>query len=276
MAKLNVGKFRPDFLDHRPPQARRGEDVGLVDAGQLAAPGPGELEREADDTADLLLRVRQRVTGGALARIAGRFLARSEVHAASQLTDDEEVDAGEEIGAKRRCRNERRVNGYRSQIGEQPQPAAQREQGLLRSDLRVRVVPAGATDRAEEDGIGAATDLDVLGPDRDTERVDGRPAGRDFGPVGREPEPLADRVEHRASCSKDLRPDSVTGNGHEAIGRAPHESLPLSWSCRPLSEVGGRGPRCHPPEDSSTTRGLTNPADTPLISAPWSLLTATR
>ena len=38
-----------DLVGDRPPQPRGREDVGLVDAGDAAAPAARQLEREADD-----------------------------------------------------------------------------------------------------------------------------------------------------------------------------------------------------------------------------------
>ena len=46
-----------ELVDDLAPQARRGEDVRLVDARQAAAAAAGELEGEADDAPDLALRV---------------------------------------------------------------------------------------------------------------------------------------------------------------------------------------------------------------------------
>jgi hypothetical protein len=128
MADLDVRVLRSEVLDDRPPEPRRREHVGLVDARQALTPSPGELECHLDDPSDLRLRVRQRVAGDARPRLAGRLRPASEIEPARQLADDQQVDALEEVGTERRRRHERRVDGHRPEVREQPEAAAQREE----------------------------------------------------------------------------------------------------------------------------------------------------
>ena len=88
----------------------------------------------------------------------------AEVEAAGELAEDQAVDALEQLGLERRGVDERRLDGDRAQVGEQPEAAAQREQRLLRPDRGVGVVPLRPADRAEQHGVGVAARLDVLGP----------------------------------------------------------------------------------------------------------------
>ena len=99
------------------------------------------------------------------------------------------------------------VTGRR--FANRPEPAAQREQRLLRPDRGRRIGPLRPADGAEQDRIGRAARLDVLGPDRDAVRVDGDAPGEDLGPVDREPEPPPGRVDDPAGGLDDLGPDPV-------------------------------------------------------------------
>ena len=142
--QLDVGEVGVDLVGHLAPQAARREDVRLVDLGDLAPAGPGELEREGHDPADLRLRVPQRVDRGpALVGLALlRWLA--EVQAAGELAEDQAVDALEQLRLERRGVDELRLDRDRAQIGVQPQAAAQREQRLLGPDRRRRGCPTSA------------------------------------------------------------------------------------------------------------------------------------
>ena len=143
-----------------------------------------------------------------------------EVDPAGELADDEHVHAGQQLRAERRGRHERRVDGDRPQVRVQPEPAAQREQGLLRADPRVRVVPARTADGAKEDRVGRPAALHVLGQDGQPVGVDGRAAGEHVRPVEPEPEGLARRVEDGPGMTDHLRPDPVAGDGDEPVERA--------------------------------------------------------
>ena len=79
--------------------------------------------------------------------------------------------------------------------------------------------------------------------------VDRGAPGKDLSPLDVEPERPARGIEDIPPSGDDLGPDTVPGNSRQAVLR--HEG-------------------------SSTTRGETNATETPLISAPRSLFTATR
>ena len=142
-------------------------------------------------------------------------------------------------------------------VGVQPEPAAQREQGLLGPDRRARVGPLRAADRAEQDRVGLAARGEVLVADRDPEGIDGGAADEVLRPVDPEPEARPGRVDDAPRGGDDLGPDPVAGDRRDAVAR----------------ELAGRA-LGH--GIASPRRGATNATDTPLISAPWSLLTATR
>ncbi len=190
----------------------------------------------------------------AVARLAGRLAAVAEVDAAGQLADDEHVHAVEQLRAQRRGRGQRRMDADRSQVGEQAQAAAQREQRLLRADRRGRIGPlrvrrprrAGSRRprrrRSTSSGRMATPYASIAAPP--TRNSDHSTAN---------PNALAGRVDDAPGGGHDLRPDAVARDRRDPIG-----------------EVALRhGSPC-------SVRGATNATATPLISAPWSLLTAIR
>ncbi|SRR6266404_4144068 len=137
----------------------------------------------------------------------------------------------------------------RTEIRKEPETAAQREERLLGTDRRIRVVPFRPADRAEQDRVRCSGSRYIAVADRDPVGVDGSAARQDLGPLDLEVMHLTRRVEDRPRSRDDLGSDAISGDGGDAVSR--HEG-------------------------SSTTRGDTNATETPLISAPRSLLTATR
>ena len=121
-----------------------------------------------------------------------------------------------------------------AKVREEPEPAAQREQGLLRADGRGRIGPLRSADGAEEDRVGVAAGLDVLGPDRDPVRVDRDAPGHDLRPVHREPEPLSGGIDDTPRGVDDLGPDPVARDGDDSVrGKAD----PPSWEALAGAEV---------------------------------------
>ena len=194
------GSSRGDLVDDRPPQARRRQDVGLVDARHPAAAPAARARRRAGRCADLALRrtaaCRARARSPA---VAGRLAPLPEVDAAGQLADDQQVDAVEQLRAERRRGDERRMDGDRPQVRVQararraartaPAPGGPAPTGRTTSGRRPR--RAGSRRPSPQA-------LDVLGPDRDAVRVDRGAAGEDLGPVDRE----AERASPAASTTR--------------------------------------------------------------------------
>ena len=102
---------RRDALDHLAPEARRLEDVGLVDRGDAAGSRRRrrDLEGQPRDPLDLVLRVDAGVEG---ARLVAPALA--EVDAAGQLPDDQQVGAGDALVAQRARRDQRVADANRA------------------------------------------------------------------------------------------------------------------------------------------------------------------
>ena len=217
---------------------------------------PRQLEREPDDPGDLVLGVGQRVERGPGAGLAGRLGPVAEVDPAGQLADDQHVDAREQLRAERRRAGQRRVDGHRPQVGEQAEAATQGEERLLRAGPpRPGRTTSGPPTAPEQDRVGRAAGGQVLVADGDPVRVDGGAADEVLRPVDGEAEALAGRVDDPARRRDDLRPDAVARDGRDPVR-----------SARPRPVAHGV---------DSPLRGEAKATDTPLISAPWSLLTAT-
>ena len=97
------------------------------------------------------------------------------------------------------------MDADRPQVREQSQAAAEREQRLLRPDRGRWIGPLRSADGAQEDRVGLAAGGDVLGPDGDAVRIDRRATHEVLGPVDREPEPGAGRVDDPSGGVDDLR-----------------------------------------------------------------------
>src|SRR5258708_1589809 len=102
MLHFDIGILGPDLLDDLAPETARREDIGLVHAGQLAAPATRELERKPTDTCDLLLRVGQRVDRRSPVWCRALLRRAPEVQTAGELAHDQQVDALDELRPKRR------------------------------------------------------------------------------------------------------------------------------------------------------------------------------
>ena len=197
----------------------------------------------------------------ALAGAAGSAPRRlAEVDAAGELADDQQVDALEQLRPERRRR--RSSAGWtrdRPQVRVQPEAAAQREQRLLRAD-RARTGRPTSARRPRRAGSASAAPhgLDVLGPDRHAVGVDRGAAGEDAPTTSTaKPNARAGGVEDAPRGRDDLRPDPVARDRRDPVRR-------VDAPAPPSRELLGR------------PRAPTNATSTPLISAPWSLLTATR
>ena len=186
---------------------------------------------------------------------------RAEVQARRELAQDQAVHALEELRLERARADELGEDGDRPQVRVQAQAAAQREEGLLRAHGGVRVVPLRPADRTQEHGIGGTAGLDVLGPAGDAVRIDAGAAHDEAVPLEAEAEAAAGGLEDAHRALDDLGADAVARDQRDPV-RRPCRVRPGAATLR-----HGR---------SSTSRLPTNATSTPLISAPCSLLAATR
>jgi hypothetical protein len=123
----------------------------------LPTPAARELEGQFQNAADLEVVVLHRV--GHFDVAARKLFARlpAEIHPAGQLAHHQYVNALELLGFERRRVGERRMDLHRPQVGEDPQPFAQREQALLGPDPGLGIVVLRRADGAEQNRIGGLT-----------------------------------------------------------------------------------------------------------------------
>ena len=145
------------------------------------------------------------------------------------------------------------MNADRAQVRVQPEAATQREESLFRPNRSGRIRPLRSADRAQEDRIGRPAGLDVLWSNRHAVGIDRRSADEVLGPVDREAEGHSGGIDRGPRGRDDVRPDAVARDSRDPIaGRTVRHG------------------------NSSAARRPMNATSSPLTSAPWSLLTATR
>ena len=249
-------RHAPALLVHDPPpETRRREDVGLVDAGQAPTPQRARTPRPRGRSAGSRPRrrawCRRRIGRPVPPRLpaAPRNTRRRSARGRSGGRRPRGAPAG---AATSRSSAGWTLTGRRFAKSPSPPRSANR-------------ACSGRTGAAGSDHFGPPTApsrtasalparLDVLGPDRDAVRVDRDAAGHDLRPVDREPEPLSGGIDDPPRGVDDLGPDPVARDGDDAVrGKATLRH--------------GR---------PSPARRFANATSTPLISAPWSLLVATR
>ena len=184
--------------------------------------------------------------------VSARLAGLAEVQPGGELADDQAVDALEQLGLERRRVDQLAVDGDRAQVREQAEAAAEREQRLLRADGGVGVVPLRPADRAEQDRVGVAARLHVLGPARRC-RTRRSPAPPTTSSVQSKPNPnrRPGRLEDRDGPGHDLGPDPVARDERDAVrsrGRVPSPASRAPSERRPRSRevLGVRRRRTRP------------------------------
>src|ERR1700730_9564960 len=119
MAELDIGKFRNVQRDNFLAPQRAGlQDIRLVDRTDASLSGARQFESGSRHAANLVRRVLLGVEAAALP-IGERFDAArfSEIDAAGQLTDDDEVDILEHTGLERRRLGQSRSGSNGPRVG---------------------------------------------------------------------------------------------------------------------------------------------------------------
>ncbi len=199
-----------------PPEARRGQHVGFVDARDLVAAGARELEPKVRHPRHLVLVVVHGVDGLAAAVDDAALLWLAEVGAAGQLADGEDVDALQHIGLDGGGVRERVVHLRRTQVRPQSQCRADTEDPLLRPHGRAGVIPLRPTDGAPEHRVRRERRLDGLRPQRHAVRIDGRAADEVLSELERVAEAPADRLEGADPLGGDFGADAVAWKHKDA------------------------------------------------------------
>lgn len=179
--ELQLGELVLEQLgDGLPPQAARGQDVGLVETPDLGGGvlGQGQEGGQAGDALNFDLAVGLGVHREAAAVI---LLALAKVDAAGQLTHDDEVGAAADVGLERGAVDQGvRGEAAGPQVAVGAELLAQRENALLGADGGGGT-PFWAANGAEDDGVGGlASSEGFVGEGRAT-GVDG---GLDEGQPG--------------------------------------------------------------------------------------------
>ena len=147
----------------------------------MLAAAAGELEGEANDALHFLLGVAERVDGLAAAGVGPAFLGLAEVDAAGELAQDDHVDVLDDVALERGVVGEEGEHLDGADVGKEPEAFAQAEDRLLRPDLGAGLVPLGAADGAEEDGVLFPAEGEVFGAEGGAVGVDGGAADGRFG-----------------------------------------------------------------------------------------------
>ena len=130
MVERYVRVLRMHLADDVLPELEGLEHVGLVDAGQPLAALSRGLERDMRDAFDLGARVAHGVEGfvAALESAVGRLAAPArlaEIDVAGQLANDQQIEAGDQLGLQARRMRQLGIADRRTQVGEQPELLAQ-------------------------------------------------------------------------------------------------------------------------------------------------------
>ncbi|GAF25471.1 FOG: EAL domain [Moorella thermoacetica Y72] len=222
-----LGELAFDILHRIPPQARGGEDVGLVDAGQVAAPLAGYGKGQPDDAFNLRPCVIHGIIGhfplGGLLSFLG-----AEVKPPRQFPDDNQVGAGDYFLLQGRGLHQGIIEKSRAQVGIEAQFFTQGQQGCrLRALCRGQGIPFRTAYRPQEHGIALAAEFQGLRRQGYPPGIDSSAAYQRFGKLEFNTHPAADCLQDLDGLGDDLRADTITGQNGDFI----HWSSP-SWPRR--------------------------------------------
>ena len=249
------GYSRAHLVRDLAPQARRREDVRLVDRREPAAALAGEREGRVQQARDLLLGVDaacRRPRGPR--RVVAPLARLAEVDAAGQLADDDQVDALEHLGPERRRprsapARSRPDAGWRRRRG----PCAAPRSACSGRTRRRRVVPLGAADGAEQDGVAPPAPAPARPAGSGSpRRVDRGAADRPARELEREPVARRDRLEHgdglgrhlAARCRRRGRPrSSRRGTRRRTVAGRRRAIMPVwrAYAKSPPASITGPG-----------------------------------
>jgi hypothetical protein len=144
---------RDDFA----PQDARVEHVRLVDRSEAAVAPPRGLEADARDAPDLGCAVAHGietfVVTGIIAAAAARL---AEINVSGQLADDHQVESRNDVRLDRRRSRELGIQQGGTQVGEESERLADREDPLFGPHRTRQRVVARTADGAEQHRVGGA------------------------------------------------------------------------------------------------------------------------
>ena len=103
------------------------------------------------------------------------------------------------------------MNGYGTKIGVHAELAPQAKQSLLGTQFRSGIVPPGATDRTEQNGVGRSAQLDRFGRQWSAARIECAATNQSLRQLDVVAEALRDRAENPRAFGDDLRSDTIAG-----------------------------------------------------------------
>ena len=202
------------------------------------------LKADAADALDLVLGVGHGVDGLLLAVFQRVGLVIAEVHAADQLTHDDEVDA---------LRHDLRLQGAgrgqlgpdlgRAVVGVQAHAGAQAQQALLRALLTGQALPLGAAHGTQQDAVGGQALVQLVLGQRVAVLVNGFAAHGSVGVVEGVAVLFGHLVKHADGLLDDLRAGAVAPDDSNVLFHWEIISLLLMLSlvsrlhqCRPARD----------------------------------------
>src|SRR6266550_22617 len=209
MVERDVGELFAHYpRDGGAPESRSLEHVCLVDRCQLAPAFARDIRGDARHALDLRGRI-DALINRTFAAIHSLTALVAEIHAARQLADEDQVHSLQPLRAQWRCRGQRWMDAHGTKVGVHLQLSAQAKQSLLRALTRVGIVPARATDCAEENGVGILAKIDRLWRQWSAARIERASANQAFAQLYRMAVALSDRAKNARAFGDDLGTDAV-------------------------------------------------------------------
>jgi hypothetical protein len=245
-ARVDVHVLEPDVRvfatylgDHRTPELRGFEHVGLVHRGHEATPDPRFRKGHMRDAGDLRARIAQRVPCGPADVVEPARLG--EVQAAEQLAHDQDIGTANARGSDRADVRQRVVAGDRTQVGEPAERLAERQESGLGPRDRGKMLERRMPDGAEQHRIGVQAGVARSWRQRHAHRTDGLGANRMLLEADVDPAGPSDSLEDAHGLARDLGSDAVTGQHRDAEARhrvtTPQVSAMSAASCSSSSTL---------------------------------------
>ncbi|MNS68679.1 hypothetical protein D3C72_1019640 [compost metagenome] len=217
--QLHVRILARHFNDDVAPELGRLQHIGLVHAAQLLVALAGRFEADARNAAHFGFGVAHGVVAFAFARehaIGRRTNAarRAEIDVACQFADDQDVQAGHDLGLQRRGAGQLGIQDGGTQVGEQAQRLAQAQNGLLRAEFARQAVVLPVAHGAKQHGIRFLGQVQRGRRQRVFELVErGAAHGGLFDVEGN-----VQRLEHAHGLLDDFRSNAVTRQDCDVVG----------------------------------------------------------
>ena len=215
MVELDIGKlFFMQCFHGVAPKAGDFQHVGFVHRHHLVAAFARPLKGDAGNPFDFHHRVAHRVERF-VAVVADRL---AEIDAARQLAHGEQVNADHGAGAKWRGFCQRRRNCHRTQIGKRAEFFTDFQQSGLWPHLAGQLVPLGAADRTEQDGVGGFANVDGALWHRVVVCINRRTTRRGFGVFKGKVRAFCNGIENFDAFGDHFRADPVAGQKTNFVG----------------------------------------------------------